>query len=439
MTSLKKLIAVVAVSLPLVAMAQPVPEPAPAAPPAAAPAAEPAKPAAAPAAKPPLVSVYGTLNLNLQYTEASDATAGSASDVSARAAISTDSSNVGVRGGLGVAHGLNVVYQCETAASIDGEDTRTLCNRNSRVGLSGDWGTLFYGNWDTPYKSGHYGGKADDPFGNTDTFGFQGVLGSPGYGVRSSAFNSAPTGSALAITTASFDQRAGNSVAYWSPKLSGLSFKVQASVDEGRSADGRVDPKLLSAVVNFDVGEISVGATAEYHEDAFGIRTVSGGNAGVNAAKDLAWRLFAGYELPLGVGNLTVMGMFEQLMYEQENAGTGFKDYSRLAWLLGAKFRTGNHELRARFSQALDPDITAATGTTLAAGAEDDLGAQHYALGYAYHLAKSTQVYAFYTQIMNDDRARYTFGVAGAAAIVGANTVAGADPIAVGLGMRHAF
>jgi len=100
----------------------------------------------------------------------------------------------------------------------------------------------------------------------------------------------------------------------------------------------------------------------------------------------------------------------------------------------------GNHELRARYSQALAPSITAADGTTLPANAEDNLAAQNYALGYTYSFSKSTLVYLFYTQIMNEDAARYTFGVGGAAAIVGAgNTPAGSDPMAAGAGIRLAF
>jgi predicted porin len=432
MTSLKKLIAVVAVSLPLVAMAQPVPEPAPAAPPAAAPAAEPAKPAAAPAAKPPLVSVYGTLNVNLQYTEASDATAGSAADVSGRFAVSSDSTNIGFRGGMDVAHGLKVVYQCETAAVLDGPAV-ALCGRNSRVGLSGDWGTLFYGNWDTPFKAGTYATKADDPFGNTDVFAYQGIMSSPGFSARSGAW----TGAA----THTFDLRAGNSVAYWSPKISGVSAKLQWSTDETKTANGVVNPTLYSAAVNFDAGPLSLVAAGDYHEDGFGLRAITGANAGNFPAKDMAWRVAAGYELPLGVGALRVMGMFEQLIYNQDDAtgAADLEEYKRMAWLVGATFRTGDHELRARYSQALEPDCTLASGADCPAALTNDLGAQQYALGYAYHLAKSTQVYAYYTQIMNDDDARYTFGVAGAAAVVGANTPAGADPIAVGLGIRHAF
>jgi predicted porin len=424
MKALKKLLtAALATALPLSALAQPAPAP-----------------AAAPA---PLVTVYGTLNVNLQYTEASDATAGSAADVAPRTAVSIDSSNIGFRGALDVGHGLKAVYQCETQASIDNvTDTRALCNRNSRIGLSGTFGTLFLGNWDTPYKAAAYGTKADDPFGNTDVFAFQGIFGSPGYNVRSQVW--------LGTQPAAFDLRASNVVAYWTPKFGGLSAKIQYGTNETRSADGAVDPHLVSAVVNYDLGGLSLAAAAEYHEDAYALRSIAVGTPGLvagatpadrttavgsAASKDMAWKLAAGYELPLGGGALTVNAMVEQLLFQQDNAGAGFTDYDRFAWLVGAKFRMGAHEFRARYSQALDPNIDGVAGVT---ANEDDLAAQHYALGYAYHIAKSTQLFAFFTQILNEDRAQYTFSVGGAPGM-GAGTPAGADPMAVGVGMRLAF
>lgn len=414
MTELRKvLVAALTLSLPISALAQ----------------------AAAPPA-PPAVQVYGTLNVNLQYTEAGDATAGSASDVSARFAVSTDSSNVGVRGTLKLNDALSATYQCETSANVDGEGPSGICNRNSRIGLTGGFGTVAYGTWDTPFKGNAYGTKADDPFGNTDVFGYQGLMGSPGYGSRTSNFS----GSQTAATRASFDQRGTNSLAYWSPKLANmLTFRLQWSVDESKNVSGIIDPFLLSGNVVVDIAGFSVAAAAEYHEDTFGIRSINGANAGNTTSKDLGLRLAAGYELPLGPGALGILAMVEQLSYAQDDSTAGFKDYSRLAWLIGAKFRAGPHEVRARYTQAMDPDITAANGTTLAAGAEDDLAAQQIALGYAYHLGKATQVYAFYTQIMNDDRARYVFGVAGNSTIVGDSMPAGGDPSAFGIGMRQAF
>jgi len=413
--ALKKLCAVgLALALPAAAMAQAAAAPAPAAPPA------------------PMAQVYGTLNVNLQYTGAEGATTAT-TNVKPRFGLGLDSSNVGVRGSVEVAGGLKVVYQCETAAQIDGEGVVGICNRNSRVGLSGDWGTLFYGNWDTPYKAGTYGTSADDPFGNTDVYGHANIMGSPGYGVRSSA-----TG--LGVANAAFDQRAGNSVAYWSPKFSGLSLKVQGSLDESANAAGSTRPYLVAGALNFDLGGLSLVGQLDYRSDYFGIRTVSGANAGAQASKDAAFRLAAGYLLPLGEGSsLRLVGWVEAIAYTQDGALDGFKSYGRTAVLVGATYKLGDHEFRARYSMALKPTIKVFDGGTLAAGAEDDLGAQNLVVGYGYNLAKSTQLYAYYSMIKNEDRARYTFGVGGVAAVVGTNTPIGSDPSAIGLGIRHSF
>ena len=486
MTARQKLFAAaLTLALPLGAFAQATPAPAEPAPAAPAPAAEP--PAPPPAAKPaetakaPLVQVYGTFNVNLQWTEEDKAT-NPLGNVKGRFAVSIDSTNVGVRGTADLIGGLKGIYQCETQASIDGEDLRSLCNRNSRLGLQSDYGTLFYGNWDSPYKAMAYGTKADDPFLNTDVFGFNGIMGSPGYGARSSAWiTAAPTFTAAASvpvvnaagvivvqnnpatlvpqTTVSFDQRVANSVTYWTPKFSGFSAKLQWGVNEFQSAkynapangfgSGLISPQLLSGVVNYDNGPLSIAVAGEYHEDAYGLRIINTANNSLNSSKDYAWRVAAGYDIPLGESVLNVVGMVDQLFYTQSNAGTGtaaaaaFKDYNRLAYMVGGKWRLGASEFRARYSQAMDPDITissnARAGQQLAADAKDGLGAKSFAVGYAYYLAKSTQVYVFFTEILNDSRARYTFPVSGAAAVVGANTAAGSTLLAGGLGMRLAF
>lgn len=382
----------------------------------------------------PAFQIYGMLNVNLQYTGAGDATAGSASDVSNRWAVSSDSTNIGIRGAVDVAHGLKAIFQCETAAAIDAS-TGSLCGRNSRLGISSEkLGTLFYGTWDTPFKAGTYGTKANDPFGNTDVFGFQGIMGSPGFNVRSAGWLGA------APAPASFDIRATNSVAYWSPKFSGVSAKFQWATDEARNATGIVTPALYGGAVNFDQGGLSLVAAVELHDDAFGIRTMNGANSATLPSRDMAWRLSAGYELPLAGGSLRVLGMFEQLSYEQDDStlATQLDDWSRMAFLAGATFKTGMHELRLRYAQAMEPSCTLGDGTDCPDAATADFGAKQLAVGYGYSLAKTTEVYAFFTQIMNDDAATYTFTIGGSPAVAGA-TPAGADPTAYGVGIRHTF
>jgi predicted porin len=208
---------------------------------------EPAK-----AAEPPkaTVTVYGTVNLNMQLTEAKGSTASPATnDVDSRMALSNDSSNIGVRAALKITDMVGGVAQCETSANISGINGAGICNRNSRIGLTGNWGTLFFGNWDTPYKAAAYGTKADDPFGNTDVYDAASLMTSPGFQVQTGAYSTASN-----TTIMRFTIRAQNSVAYHSPKWNGLSAKLQYVADMYKNNTGTQDPTLFSGVLNFDMG-----------------------------------------------------------------------------------------------------------------------------------------------------------------------------------------
>jgi predicted porin len=426
MTSSKKLIAALAVSLPLVAAAQTAPAAAPAAP-----------------AK-PLFNIYGTLNVNLQFSEAFGSSTGAANNVHGRFGVSTDSSNIGVRGTADVAHGLGVTYQCETSAAIDGVGAAGICGRNSRIGLSSPYGTLFYGNWDTPYKAAWYGTKADDPFGNTDVFDAAGIMGSPGARTKSSAGQTAATPSTNEGVGTTFNVRAANSVGYHSPKVAGASLRAQYSTNEFSNPTNVVTPELYSVGVNYDMGPLSLLAAVERHVDWNSLVSVAGSSSG--NTKDDGVRFGAGYELGTAFGTTTIAANGEWLRFKDERTlGAGaLTEISRWAWFAGLKHRVGDHEFRARFSMANDVECKIEGGTCDA----PDTGAQQYALGYAYYLSKAAQIYGFWTQIDNDANAEYVFGTAGIAQITpgtGAAATnltvpgAGANPWAAGLGMRYAF
>ncbi len=400
---------------------------------------------------------YGTLNVNLQWTEAMGAT-NSAADVKPRTSVSIDSSNLGVRGSVDVREWLQVVYQCESGATVDGvfSSTFSICNRNSRLGLaSAKYGTLFYGNWDTPYKAQAYGTKADDPFLNTDVYGMASLLSSPGFNYRSGGWSTSSNS-----TIIGFDVRASNSVGYQSPRWSGVSFKLQYAVDEFKNPSGTQDPRLYSAVVNYDSGPLSASAAWERHDDGFALVGINpaaaapgtgsanstfGATAGNTAGSataaahstDTAWRLAAGYGQAWGsAGETTVSAMVEGLMLDQKKQPAGaVKRFQRVAWQLGAKHRIGDHELRARFSMANRGSCKLEGG---AACSTSGYGAWDLALGYAYYLLPTLQGYVFYTRIENERRAQYTFTVGGSPAVAGA-TPAGADPQALGLGLRYTF
>jgi predicted porin len=466
MTSLKKLIAVLAISLPLAALAQQ----------AAAPAAE----------KPPLAQIYGSLNLNLQNI----GTVGSPhlgtaanplgeTNVQSRWAVSADSTNIGVKGTAAVQGGLSVVYQCETSAKLDGTGTNSLCDRNSRVGLTHPtYGTLFLGNWDTPFKAAYYGTKADDPFGSTDVFGSNNIMGSPGFRSRSGDANG-------------FDIRAKNSVVYWTPKIQGFSAKAQVSVNEGADARFHGDPAVKQldpwnwgAVVNYDQGPLSLLAAYEQHRDLQGLQQILATETAIATATptlvqptmaafalpanafnlsslDQAVRVGAGYEVPVpDVGPLTVSAVYEAIKFTQRNTGLSqIQSLWRPALAISAKQRYGDHELRARFNWADKPRIRLSVNAAGTTNSNDVTGldAHELTFGYAYYLAASTQVYVFYTKIVNGLNATYVPGAGGslsgapavtssgpatgttAATSTSTGPAPGADPVAWGIGMKYTF
>jgi predicted porin len=425
-TRTKLLAAFLAVALPAAALAQ-----------------EAAKPAPPPEAK-TTVTVYGTINANLHNSSASGLNA--AGDVDGRWAVSLDSSNVGFRGTLEALPWIGATFQCETAANVDGLSLAALCNRNSRVGVTGkSWGTLWLGNWDTPVKAGAYGTKADDPFGNTDVFGHQNIMGSPGFRYRSSAWKAA-----AGDIVGGFDVRASNSVGYWTPKFANMvSAKVQYSVNElaaaDTSPDNAADPTLLAAVLNVDYGPLSVFGSFERHEDAYALANANGavgaafGSTAANAnnvsSTDQIFRVGAGYELATGFGTLTPVAWFEQLTLQQDDAPAGaVTEYKRFAWMAGLKYRMNSHELRFRYSMADDGDCELAGGATCNT---DDYGASNIVVGYAWHMHKMAQLYAFWSKIDNKDNARYTFSISGSPAVVA--PASGADLQAFGAGIRYAF
>lgn len=402
----------------------------------------------------PLVSIYGTLNVNFQITAARGAT-NPAQTVEARNALSTDSSNIGVRGGLTVNEYVGATYQCEISAAVDGINPAGICGRNSRLGVTGNWGTLWYGNWDTPYKAVAYGTKVDDPFMNTDVFGFNGVMGSPGFNYRSSGWSTASN-----TSTPGFDIRANNSVGYHSPKFYGLSAKIQYSADEFKNANGNQNPNLYGAALNWDYAVVTAGdvkvslsvlGAYERHDDGYalpGINAAAGAAFGSTAANtavataalpsstvDSAWRVGAGVQLDTSAGATTVGGMYEKLTLEQGQVAVGaITKYERGALQVALKHRYGDHELRARWNQAEKGSVTlnGAVGSTVG------YGATMLALGYAYYFAPSFQVYLHYAQILNGFNAQYTFSIGGSPAVAGL-TPRGADPKALGLGLRYAF
>ena len=415
------------------------------------------------------VEIYGTINMDLESVQAVGASpaatlapgqlgvAPTGINVPGRERVTSNSSNIGFKGVEDLGGGLKAMFQIESAIGFDNQATygTNIANgtaigggfatRNTNVGLSGNWGTVFAGQWDTPYKvlSG-----AVDPMYFTGISYTGAIIGTPGFGVGpvtngNVTLNAAGTTFANPVN-ASFERRQGNSVQFWTPDFRGLSGRIVYSVNEGRTSDStaltHVNPNIWGINVVYENGPLYLGFGFERHNDYFGLSAIAPAAQAISIAaaagspaassRDTGNKFVARYAF----GNTRLGLIYERLEYTQANtaaAATSFKSYARDAFALTATHEIGPGTIRALYGRAQKGNCTLVAGATCST---NGLGAQQYSLGYSYSLSKRTDLYAFYTRVANDSGATYQFANA-----AGIGAAAGATSTGFAVGIRHTF
>jgi predicted porin len=333
------------------------------------------------------VQVYGRLNLGLE----------SVRQTGDGAAIreSNYRSVFGVRGSEALGGGLRLIFQVEGTLSPD-TGAGAIAARDTRVGLEGRWGTLFGGNWSTPYNTAT---SSLDPFYPT-TVGYMSIMGN----------GSAATANNVSDTT-SFDRRQQNSLHYWTPVWQGLSLRLAHGFNEEAPASG-ARPSLDSAALVFEHGPLYAALAHERHHDYQG-----------PGLDDHGTKLAAAWQF----GHTRLAGVAEKLRY-QTAGGT----LQRTSYYVSLSRQIGPHGIRVGVAKANDAGGTA-TQRLGFIQAGPDTGAVHATLGYDYALSKRTSVFAFTSRLRNERHAAYDF------AINGLGPAAGATLGATAIGIRHAF
>ena len=369
------------------------------------------------------VTIYGTFNMDFEFVKATGAT-GAAFNVPTRSRVSSNSSNIGFKGTETLGNGLSAFFQIESQLNPDDAPTTTQAfgNRNSGVGLSGSWGTVMYGRWDSPYKLTTL---AVDPFGGTMIAGYNNIFGTVGY----SASND-------------FDRRTANGVQYWSPNWSGFSFRAAYGANETKSnstAAVKLNPFDLSIAGTYSSGPLYISAGWEEHKDGNGGATTIL-NAGARS-KNTGQRLGVSYKF----GNSKIGGVFERLEYESDDIGATLSaKVKRNAFGIAYTHQFGNDLIRFFVGKAQDlkgnTSSTNLTGngnsiinTSVGTNNLDNTGATMLSLGYVHAMSKRTELYASINRISNKNQGAYTFAV-------NSLTISpGADPTGLALGIRHTF
>lgn len=315
------------------------------------------------------VDIYGKMHMSVSLFD--DQTTG-ISDTQ----ISSNASRIGLKGSEDLGGGLAAIWQVESGINLD-EQNGTMSNRNSFVGLKGNFGTALLGNHDTPLKMV---GRSVDLFGDT----------------MADSRNVMGGGS---------DTRAKNVAAYVSPSFNGLSVIAAYSTDLDTPATitaGDLDNhSVYNLSATYTNGPLFAGL-------AFG-----DGDGHEALGLDKHWRLAAGFTM----GNLKFVGQYDSLDDATPLVGTG--DYT--AWMLGASYSMGAIVLKANYMDG-DNDLSTATDP------------KQWTIGADYNLSKRTTAYALYANGEN-----VTLGSGAGSTDRIASGVASGDVSAFSVGLIHSF
>jgi predicted porin len=347
-----------------------------------------------------------------------------------RTRVTVGTSNWGFRGYETLAPNLKLVWQLESAFQIDQNTGPGLGGRDSKAGFKGNWGEVFMGQWDTPYK---YISLPVNPLRAGYVFDRTAITGNPGFQVPNTTTQFTRVG---AKPDASFDRRQGNSVQYWSPNMAGFTFRADYSVDEGKGAivtGGPIaSPTVAAFSLQYDVGTLSLRYAYEQHNDYFGMTQLGGSAAGTatnTSSKDKGHKFVVLYR----IGNTRLTGLVEQLDYKNDDSLAGAaSEYKRTAWYGVIEQFFGPSSFFVSYGSAADGSCTRVGGASCTTGG---LGAKYMTVGYIYHFSKNTEGFIAYYRMVNKDSAQYSPGPM----VNGATIAPGADTSAAGVGMTHYF
>lgn len=345
------------------------------------------------------VQIYGTLNTDLEYVQASGARGG----LPGQMRLSSNLSNIGFRGSEDLGDGLKAVWQVESGISLD-TGNGNLGGRNSNVGLDyAPLGLIFYGIWETPYKTAT--SVPLDPFFTNTIAGANSILGN---GFAAGANGAAPQ---------SFDRRQFNSVAYWTPNWNGLYARIQYGTERAEPSLATINSFMVSGSVAYENGPLYLVLAGENHYEYFGPNT-----------NDYGIKGGIGYTL----GPVRLRGVVEYLRFEP----TASTNLSRVAWQLAGTYNLGKGQFRLSYIHANNAqgNATVSLGGIGSPVSGLETSANQVSAGYGYFFSKRTEVYAIATYLSNGAGAVYNLSTNPLAGLT-----QGQHPMGFGLGIKHSF
>ncbi|APD11280.1 hypothetical protein UC34_12940 [Pandoraea vervacti] len=344
----------------------------------------------------------------------------------------------GMRGKEDLGDGYAAIWQIETPVSIDGKATGAIGARNSNVGVKGPFGTVFMGNWDTPYQWSTL--SVGSPVRNPYTGDLSTILSNPGFNVPNTTTQSGRVNNA---SDATFNRRQGNTIQYWTPEWAGLQLQFSYSLSNGTvtTPAGDIAPQVFGAGLEYLNGPLRVRYAYELHKDYFGLAwlgapaSANPSNVGSRAtgSSDDAHKVL----IVFTYAQTKWVAGWDRLTYRTDDGTSGnLNRYRRDAFYAMVQhfFGGARHSVWLGGGYATNGACSRVGGATCNT---DDLGATQLNLGYRYDFSKRTDVYVAYYQVIN--RAWGSYGFSPRPNFSGGNAPPGVHYRGVGVGIEHTF
>ena len=334
-------------------------------------------------------TLYGRAYLTVESVESK----GGTTPMSNRTRVSDNSSLLGVRAEKELGTGLKGWAQLETGFKADDTTggTNSFATRNSGVGFTGDYGNLFVGRWDTPFKVSQH--LAIDPFGDLTI--------------------AAPSGTAM--RQQAFNNRANNVMQYWTPSLSGFVARLAVTSNEGKSDDPAVagtaagaNPRLYGGSLAWTSGPFYAAYAYEKHQDSIGNLVATQGTD----------------ETGNGISGKYTMGSAE--LSGQYGRYSRTDTATQKSGVINVLATFSAHQLIASYRKSVDGGPT---GT-------EQPKCDSWALAYKYIFDRNFDIIALVTEVRNKVGGLCDFGQNGVGATA---TAGGGDPKGIAAGVRYSF
>ena len=360
-------------------------------------------------------------------------------------AMNNSESEIVVQGSETLGGGMSAWFMCSSTFDVLGQSasagTGGFCGRNSAIGMKGNFGNAYIGNYDTPAKlimNNYRVFALSYPMGLGTLFNTassdvnnqtQGAGGSGTTGTNASAvnaFNQAGGGS-------SFSRRQQRLFTYISPEWKGLTGMAALSAANEASGNsmgtGIQKPRLYSFGVNYANGPLQLGVGYEIHKDynpgALTVSNTTGLGNVYSGGTDTSWQLGAQYSFLNNA--LKLNAVYVKLNYQiNGNLTTDQNNWS----INGSWNIAGPHTVRLGY---VDMGTTGGNyggnptgfgsptmvGAITANGGAGNTGAKKYVFEYAYGFSKRTEMSFGYARQNNDSQSNQNVGTGSTSANFG--------------------